>query len=214
MKLAAFDLYGTLLDVKGLAVRLRAFCGDRAPHLLQDWRAAQLKMTWDLNGMGEYRPFDHVTAAALESVAPDLPGEVREQMCATWLSLPAFPDALESLQRLHKSGVRCAVLSNGTYAMIYAALRAASLPIDAIRSVAEVKVYKPDPRVYALLPREGTVFVSGKAWDAEGAKRGGLTVAWLDRGGPAPKLAPDFRFESLAELSGSLPREYDVRVGK
>jgi 2-haloacid dehalogenase len=214
MKLAAFDLYGTLLDVKGLADRLRAFAGDRAPHLLQDWRAAQLQITWDLNGKGEYRPFDQVTANALETVAPDFSPAVREQMCATWLSLPAFPDALESFQRLHKAGIRCAVLSNGTHAMIYAALRAAALPIDLIHSVDEVKVYKPDPRVYALLPREGTVFVSGNGWDAEGAKRFGLQVAWLDRGGPPPKLAPDFRFTSLAELSRALPGQNNVGVGQ
>ena len=214
MKLIAFDLYGTLLDVSGLADRLRAFVGDRARTLLQDWRAAQLQGTWDSNGMGEYRPFDQITAGALQAVAPDLADGVREQMCACWLSLPAFPDARESLQRLHRAGIRCVVLSNGTYAMIYAAVRAADLPVDGIRSVDEVRVYKPDPRVYALLPREETLFVSGNGWDAEGAKRAGLAVAWLDRGGAAPKLAPDFRFTSLAELSRGLPAQHDVGVGQ
>jgi len=42
-----------------------------------------------------------------------------------------------------------------------------------------------------FLPREHTLFVSANGWDAEGAKRNGLTVAWIDRGTPPPGIAPD-----------------------
>src|SRR5260221_642218 len=42
----AFDLYGTLLNVSGLAQRLRAFAGEEAPGLLARWRKAQLDRTW------------------------------------------------------------------------------------------------------------------------------------------------------------------------
>jgi 2-haloacid dehalogenase len=200
----AFDLYGTLLDVSGLAQRLRAFAGEEAPGLLARWRKAQLDRTWELNRLGRYQPFDEVTARALEQVAPGIPAGVREQMCATWLSLPAFSDAREALAKLAAAGIRRLVLSNGTLSMIRAALDASGLPIDEIRSADEVRAYKTDPRVYALLPLAGTLFVSGNGWDAEGAKRAGLNVAWLDRGGPAPGLAPDLRAGSLSELAAEL----------
>lgn len=200
----AFDLYGTLLDVSGLADRLQAFCGERAPELLARWRKAQLERTWELNRLGQYQPFDQVTAWALEQVAPDLADAARAQMCATWLSLPAFPDARAALEKLAIAGIRRLVLSNGTPSMIRAAIDASSLPIDELRSVDEVRAYKTDPRVYALLPTAGTLFVSGNGWDAEGAKRAGLSVAWLDRGGPAPGLAPDLRAASLAGLAAEL----------
>ena len=85
--MVAFDLYGTLLDVGGLASRLTPFVGAQAADLLSLWRKRQLERTWQL----AYEPFDAVTAHALEDVAPHLSSETREQMCATWLTLPAPP---------------------------------------------------------------------------------------------------------------------------
>ncbi|MCA1829859.1 MAG: hypothetical protein LC689_23320, partial [Myxococcales bacterium] len=60
--LIAFDLYGTLLDVSGLASRLAPFVGPQAADLLASWRNRQLERTWTL----AYEPFDAVTAHALE----------------------------------------------------------------------------------------------------------------------------------------------------
>jgi 2-haloacid dehalogenase len=89
--------------------------------------------------------------------------------------------------------------------MIRSALDAAGLPIDEVRSADEVRVYKPDPRVYALLdqiaPRDRTLFVSSNGWDADGCKRTGRTVAWVDRGGAPPTQAPDLRVTSLEEVA-------------
>jgi 2-haloalkanoic acid dehalogenase type II len=123
--LCAFDLYGTLLDVTGLGARLVPFAGESAPVLLARWRKRQLERTWELNARGAYQPFDVVTAQALEEVAPHLDAGVREQMCATWLALPAFADAARSLERLRTKGVKRAVLSNGTLPMIRSAVGAA-----------------------------------------------------------------------------------------
>jgi HAD superfamily hydrolase (TIGR01493 family) len=192
--LVAFDLYGTLLDVSGLAGRLVPFVGDGAAELLGRWRKRQLERTWELNARGEYQPFDAVTAQALEELAPQIPADVRARMCATWLALPAFPDAAAALEKL----------------------RAAGLSLDELRSADEVRAYKTDPRVYALLPKEKTLFVSGNGWDAEGAKKAGLAVAWIDRGGPAPGVAPDLHVHSLAELAEAVSgwREQGVRIVK
>ncbi len=197
--LVAFDLYGTLLDVSGVAKRLERFAGPDAADLLAKWRKEQLERTWREK---EYQPFDVVTARALETVAPHLDTKTRAAMCETWLSLPAYPDARSTLQALREAGSRRAILSNGTAAMIRAALSAAKLEVDEVRSVDEVRAYNPDPRVYALLPKGKTLFVSANGWDAEGAKRNGLTVAWIDRGLPAPGLAPDFHLRSLSEIRG------------
>jgi 2-haloacid dehalogenase len=200
----AFDLYGTVLDVSGLARALEKPLGARAASLLAAWRKAQLERTWALNARGEYEPFDRVTEHALREVAPELPQGIRDEACAAWLSVPAYPDAREMLQALRRAGVRSAILSNGTLAMIRAALAAAQLSPDEVRSVDEVRVYKPDSRVYELLddlaPRERTLFVSSNGWDAEGCKRTGRSVAWIDRGAPPPAVEPDVRVRSLSEL--------------
>lgn len=204
MKLVAFDLYGTLTDVTGLAARLLPLAGASAPALLAQWRKRQLERTWELNAQGAYEPFDQVTARTLEEVAPQIAPDLRAQMCATWLTLPAWPDAAAMLERLRARGLRTAVLSNGTLPMIQSAVDAAGLHLDELHSADEVRAYKTDPRVYALLPLESTLFVSGNGWDAEGAKRNGLRVAWIDRGGTAPGVPPDLHLHSLAELARAL----------
>ena len=211
LELVAFDLYGTLLDVSGLAKRLEPYAGPQAADLLSAWRKAQLERTWREKA---YEPFDVVTARALEEVAPRLGAQDRLRMCEIWLSLPPFPDARAALESLRRARIRRAVLSNGTPAMIRAALAAADLEVDDVFSADDVRAYKPDPKVYALLRREATLFVSANGWDAEGAKRSGLTVAWIDRGTPPPGLAPDLHVHSLGELAAAVWREQGVRVVK
>jgi 2-haloacid dehalogenase len=202
--LAAFDLYGTLLDISGLAARMRPEAGDGAAALLGRWRKAQLERTWRLNREGRYEPWDRVTAAALEEVAPELPTESRERLAELWLTVPAFPDAAAMLATLGSEGVRRAVLSNGTRAMIARALAAGGLEVDAILSADDVRAYKTDSRVYALLDTEAdrarTLFVSSNGWDADGARRDGRTVAWIDRGGEPPATTPNYHVVSLSEV--------------
>jgi uncharacterized RmlC-like cupin family protein len=110
--------------------------------------------------------------------------------------------------------VRRAILSNGTPVMIRAALAAADLDVDEVLSADDVRAYKPQPSVYALLQRERSLFVSANGWDAQGAKRNGLTVAWIDRGTPPPEVAPDLHVHSLAEVAAAVWRDQGVRVVK
>ena len=206
--LVAFDLYGTLLDISGLAARMRPVAGDGAAELLSRWRKAQIERTWRLNCEGRYEPWDRVTLAALEEVGPEWPAEIRERLAQLWLTVPAYEDAAATLAALKSAGARRAVLSNGTRAMITRALEAGGLDVDRILSADDVRVYKTDPRVYAMLDGEAdkarTLFVSSNGWDADGARRDGRTVAWIDRGGEPPANAPNHRVASLSEVAGLL----------
>lgn len=202
--LVAFDLYGTLLDISGLAAGMRPIAGEGAPLLLHRWRKAQLERTWLLNRHGRYEPWDRVTLRALEEVAPELPKETRERLAQLWLAVPAFEDAAATLAALRLAGARRAVLSNGTRAMITSALETASLEVDRVLSADDARAYKTDPRVYALLDavadRARTLFVSSNGWDVDGARNAGRTVAWIDRGGTPPTTPPTYRVTSLFEV--------------
>jgi 2-haloacid dehalogenase len=204
-QLVAFDFYGTLLDIGGLAARMEPLVGETAPDLLARWRKEQLERSWECNRRGQYEPWDRVTAAALEASAPQLSPALRTQLGELWSTVPAYADAGSTLSAIRRRGGRCAVLSNGTRAMIESALEAAGLEVDRILSADDVGVYKTDPRVYALLDgeasREATLFVSSNGWDAEGARRDGRTVAWIDRGGEPPGVPPTYRLSSLAEIA-------------
>jgi len=208
-RLIVFDLYGTLLDVSGMAAKLSQLLGKDATALLAAWRTAQLERSWELNGLATYEPFDRVTAWALDKVAPAFVGtldaELRASLTEAWWTVPAHADAAAALRQLSAAGLRTAILSNGTRPMIERALKSAQLSVDEVRSVEEVRVYKPDPRVYrildALAPIEATLFVSSNAFDADGAKRNGRKVAFIDRGGARPSEPPDLDVRSLAELA-------------
>ncbi|MGE5346901.1 MAG: haloacid dehalogenase type II [Acidithiobacillales bacterium] len=213
--LVAFDLYGTLLDISGLAAAMRPAVGPEAEELLGRWRKAQLERSWRINRDGDYVPWDRVTLLALEDVAPELSSRVRQDLSRLWLTVPAFEDARATLEALRTAGTRRAILSNGTHAMITTAIEAAGLEVDRILSADDVRVYKTDPRVYALLDHEAgrarTLFVTSNGWDADGARRAGCNVAWIDRGGEPPLAAPNYRVSSLSDVIG-LTRESGPRA--
>jgi 2-haloacid dehalogenase len=212
----AFDLYGTLVDVRSVE-RACAEVTDEPAALLDLWRATQLQHTWLLSLMGRYVDFAVVTAGALEQAAGRLglrlDGAERRRLEAAWLDLEPFPEAAAALARLGSR--RLAVLSNGSPAMLDAALAAAGLRerLDAVLSADEVRVYKPAPAVYALaerrlgVPREGILFVSANPWDAAGAKAFGLPAAWVARAGGPPERtgpAPDLVVPDLGALADAL----------
>lgn len=59
--------------------------------------------------------------------------------------------------------------------------------LDAVLSVEEVGVYKPNPKVYQLavdrldLPASAISFQSSNAWDAFAASAFGMQVVWCNR---------------------------------
>ncbi len=184
---------------------MKPVVGADAAAMLGRWRKAQVERTWELNRRGLYEPWDRVTLHALEEVAPNLAAGDRERLADLWRTVPAYGDAGAALGAIRSAGARRAVLSNGTRSMIAAALEAGGLEVDKILSADDVRVYKTDPRVYALLDGEAarrrTLFVSSNGWDADGARRDGRTVAWIDRGGEPPATPPDFRLASLSEVA-------------
>jgi 2-haloacid dehalogenase len=85
-----------------------------------------------------------------------------------------------------------------------------------ILSVDQIGIYKPDPRVYALVPealglaKEAVVFVSSNAFDVMGAKAYGFQVAWMNRTQARADelgLAPDLVLSRLDELLQAFPAD-------
>ena len=142
-----FDVYGTLLDVD-LATR-----GRELPEAFGAlWRAKQLEYTWTRQLMDAYEDFWALTAAALDhTIARTGAGAaMREELLDGWLALEPFAEVAGALAALRERGARLAAISNGTPAMLSAALASAGLAdaLDEFVSVDEIRVYKPDPRVY------------------------------------------------------------------
>ena len=207
-----FDAYGTLFDVHSVVEAGRAVTRDPAA-LSATWRQKQLEYTWLRALMGRYEDFGAVTEAALRWTLRRLElkageADVRRLMEA-YHSLACFPEVRPALERL--AGRPRAILSNGSPAMLEAAVRSSGLGrhLEHVLSVDAVKTYKPAPQVYALgpralsLPASELLFVSSNAWDVAGAKAFGYRVAWCNRqDAPAEELglSADVIVTSLAEL--------------
>ena len=208
-----FDAYGTLFDLAAIE-RACAAVTDDAAALAGLWRAKQLEYSWLRSLMGRYADFAAVTAEALDYALAGLPhtpsGQERRRLLDAWLSLDPFPDVPAALARLRARPL--AILSNGSPAMLAAAVRHAGLAdaFEHLLSVDAAGAYKPDPRVYALapaalgVPAANILFVSANGWDVVGAKASGFTVAWCNRAGRAREThgpGADLEVASLEHLA-------------
>ncbi len=214
VKACVFDAYGTLFDFASAAKGCRDVLGDRIDQLTALWREKQLQYTWLRALQGRHADFWQVTGDALdfalETLGIDQPG-LRDRLMRLYLTLDAFPEVPVVLARLKKAGLKTAILSNGSPAMLDAAVKAAKLDalLDAVLSVETVGVYKPHPKVYQLavdrlgIPAAAIAFQSSNAWDAYAASAFGMQVVWCNRYGQRPERlpgAPDRTVRSLAEL--------------
>jgi 2-haloacid dehalogenase len=214
VKACVFDAYGTLFDFASAARGCRDVLGDGIDKLTALWRDRQLQYTWPRGLQGRHADFWQVTGDALdfalETLAIEKPG-LRDRLMALYLTLDAFPEVPDVLQRLKKSGLHTAILSNGSPKMLDAVVKATGLGplLDAVLSVEDVGVYKPHPKVYQLavdrfrVPAAAIAYQSSNAWDAYAASAFGMQVVWCNRYGQQPERLPgdpDRMVKSLAEL--------------
>lgn len=209
-----FDAYGTLFDVHSAVRRHADRLGPAGTAVSQLWRTKQLEYTWLRTLMGQYVDFATVTADALDVALATHAvhdAELRADLLHAYLELDPYPEVIEVLHALRQRGVACSILSNGTEAMLTAAVSAAGIDelIDRVISVDPLGIYKPDPRIYRHCvevlgrPDHDVLFVSANNWDSVGAAHAGLQVAWINRTGQEPDRlgrGPDHQLPDLRGL--------------
>jgi 2-haloacid dehalogenase len=178
------------------------------------WRDKQLQYTWLRAAQRRHADFLQVTADALDFTLETLAltrSALRERLLDLYLRLSPFPEVPQTLAQVRAAELATAVLSNGTPAMLAAAVGAAELNdlFDAVLSVEEVGAFKPDPRVYQLAvdrlgtPAASIAFVSSNGWDAHAASAFGMQVVWCNRYRQRRERlpgAPDREITTLADL--------------
>lgn len=210
-----FDAYGTLFDVHAAVGAVKDEIGPEAERLSQIWRQKQLEYTWLRSLMHSHADFWRLTADGLD-YAMEATGlidraDLRAKLLDLYLTLDCYPEVPAALDRLKASGLSTAILSNGAPPMLESAVKNAALAerLDAVLSVEEIGVFKPDPRVYQLacdrlgVAAGAVCFLSSNAWDVAGAAHFGFQVVWINRfGQPRERLpgAPKAVIESLDEL--------------
>ena len=197
-----FDAYGTLFDVHAAVARYRDAAGPEADRFSEIWRLKQLEYAWMLSAAGHYVDFWTLTERALDHAfarCPSVDRALRPALLDCYFKLDAFPDARAALAALKAKDVRTAILSNGSPKMLSAAVENAKLggELDAVLSVDAIRIYKPQPAVYAMAadalgiaPAE-IAFVSSNRWDVMGAAAFGFKCVWVNRAN-LPDEYPEF----------------------
>ncbi len=217
VKACVFDAYGTLLDVAAAARDVLApIDSGLAAHVAADWRHKQLQYTWILSMTGQYEDFWSVTTASLDwALARNGidDRDLRDRMQGLAMTLQPYPEITALFDQLETLPCRRAILSNGTPDMLAAACASARLAdrLDDVFSVDSVGVYKPDPRVYALvtgtyaIAPTDVLFVSGNGWDVAGASIFGFQTVWVNRSNEPVDILPGRPDAIITDLS-SLPQ--------
>ena len=207
-----FDAYGTLFDVHSATARYQDAIGPNWDRLSQLWRSKHLEYTWIYALTGRHTTFWQLAEQSLDyaiAAVRGAPPGLKEKLLAAYRSLSAYPEVLEVLSALKQKGATLAILTNGDRDMIEDAVASAGLAglFEALITVHEAGVFKPDRRVYALASKRFGVplgqisFQSSNRWDVAGAKAFGFHSVWINRGGapdeypdmPADKIIPDLR---------------------
>ncbi|MEM7723525.1 MAG: haloacid dehalogenase type II [Pseudomonadota bacterium] len=214
-----FDAYGTLFDVNAAARAVAAEPGREGfaavwPEVSAHWRAKQLQYTWLRAVTGDHCDFWQVTQDgldwALEAVGQGGDADLREALLGLYWTLAAYPEVPAMLGGLKAAGLRTGILSNGSPAMLSAAVESAGLGdlLDAVLSVEDVGVFKPSALVYDLVgarfdcATEEVLFVSSNGWDAGCAAAYGFTTLWVNRAGDPVDRLPRRPQHVATDLTG------------
>ncbi len=213
-KIYAFDAYGTLFDVHAAANRHSAAIGPAWERLSQTWRQKHLEYTWIHAQTGRQISFWTLAERSLDFAIASvggIPDGMRVRLLNAYRKMETFPEVPRVLAELKRRGSKCAILSNGDPDMLAELVAAARLidAFDAVVSVAEVGIFKPNQAVYALVtdrfgvePRDVT-FISSNRWDIAGAAVYGFEAVWINRQGAAdeyPDMPPARVVQDLAAL--------------
>ena len=193
-RVVLFDVYGTLLDVHSAITRTADELGQQAASVSRQWRQKQLEYSWVYSMRGDYRSFRALTEAALDFALAAhgvQAASLRQRLLQAYERLDSFPEVGATLDALRRHGCRLAALSNGDPDMLETGLQTAGIRarLDAVLSVAPLRIYKPDRQVYELgrswasAEAQEVAFVSANAWDAGGAAAFGFRTFWINRTG-------------------------------
>lgn len=189
----AFDIYGTLINTRGVETELAEVIGNQASQFSALWRSKQLEYSFRRGLMKDYCGFATCTRQALDYTnkifgRPLTSGDCA-QMMLVYTELPAFDDAAETLAELNNQGHQLVALSNGSTEAVSRLLQHAGLAdlLSDIVSVEEIQTFKPDPAIYHhFLSRtnataETTWLISGNPFDVLGAMNVGWSGGWIKR---------------------------------
>ena len=190
-KAVVFDAYGTLFDVNSAAEKCKDKIGTKWEAFANFWRTTQLEYTWLRSLMKRHKNFWEVTEDSLDKSMRvfNINKNMKNELLNLYKILSPYPEVREVLEDLKKKNFKLAILSNGTPALLNELVSINKLNhlFDDLFSIEEVKVYKPDSRVYEIPVKKYNVkaneitFLSANTWDVSGGGNYGYNSIWVNR---------------------------------
>ncbi len=114
---------------------------------------------------------------------------MKNELLNLYKILSPYPEVRGVLEDLKKKHLKLAILSNGTPSLLDELVSSNELNnlFNDLFSIEEVKVYKPDSRVYEIPVRKYNVkaneiaFLSANTWDVCGGGNYGYNSIWVNR---------------------------------
>ena len=104
--------------------------------------------------MKRHKDFWQITEDSLDKsmAAYDINPKMRDQLLNLYKVLSTFHEVPETLNSLKEKNFKLAILSNGTPSLLNQLVKSNNLDnlFDDLFSIEEVKIYKPDSKVYDL----------------------------------------------------------------
>jgi 2-haloacid dehalogenase len=184
-----------VFDATTVVPLMERYAPGRGRELVAAWRSRMFDYQWLRTLGGRYADFQTTAAdglaTALAAAGVSLEAAQRRALVDAQLALEPWPDAADALTRLRAAGLRLALLSNMTAAMLSDGARRAGIgdAFDAVLSTDRVRAAKPDPRAYRMaldafgVEASQVVFVAFAGWDAAGAAWFGYPTVWMNRAG-------------------------------
>ena len=190
-KAIVFDAYGTLFDVNSAAEKCKDKIGDQWETFANYWRTTQLEYTWLRSLMKRHKDFWQITEDSLDKsmLTFKIDKSMRNELLNLYKELSTFPEVKSVLEELKKKSIKLAILSNGTPSLLSNLVKNSNLEnlFDDVFSIEEVKIYKPDPKVYDIpinkykVKKEEITFLSANTWDVSGGGNYGYNAIWVNR---------------------------------
>ena len=190
-KAVVFDAYGTLFDVNSAAKRCKDKIGTKWETFANFWRTTQLEYTWLRSLMKRHKNFWDITEDSLDKSMKvfNINKNMKNELLSLYKILSPYPEVKEVLEDLKKKNFKLAILSNGTLDLLNELVESNKLNnlFDDLFSIEEVKIYKPDPRVYEIpikkykIKSDEITFLSANTWDVSGGGNFGYNSIWVNR---------------------------------
>ncbi len=190
-KAIIFDAYGTLFDVNSAAEKSKNKIGDKWEAFANYWRTTQLEYTWLRSLMHRHKDFWQITEDSLDKSMKvfNINKDMKTELLNLYKKLSPFSEVKETLENLKKKDMKLSILSNGTPELLNELVVSNKLDaiFDDIFSIEEVRIYKPDSKVYDLpvnkykIKPDEIIFLSANTWDVSGGGNYGYNSVWVNR---------------------------------